>query len=167
MSFYDLVELDIETEVANTVKNAHETRELDYGIILFKELCVFAYSMVSPVDLAYCGDAPFKGCDVGDYIAMGQDFVSGKKNEVYTRIHELFLVVQIGKDYRRMRRKVKWATDFIFLDFPTGFDVGSIQGVLEWNRLTEEHVRYGVTVEAASLADHGWIFMMAPLTSDL
>ncbi|MCO5614906.1 hypothetical protein L7F22_069191 [Adiantum nelumboides] len=78
------VELDIETEVANTVNNAHQTRELEKnGIILFKELCVFSYSMVSPGDLAYCGDAPFYGCDVGNYIAMGQDFL---------RSHVLFFV---------------------------------------------------------------------------
>ncbi|MCO5569180.1 hypothetical protein L7F22_022890 [Adiantum nelumboides] len=152
------VELDIETEVANTVKNAHETREPE------KELCVFAYSMVSPGDLAYCGDAPFYGCEVGSYIAMGQDFVSGKKNEVYTRIHEFFLAVKIGKDYHRMGRKVKWVADFIFLDFPTGFGLESIQRVPEWNRLTKVHVRYGVTVATASLADHGWLVMMAPLT---
>ncbi|MCO5563306.1 hypothetical protein L7F22_016946 [Adiantum nelumboides] len=157
-------ELDIEMEVANTVKNAHETRELAKdGIILFKELCILAYSMVSPGDLAYHGDAPFYGCDVGDYIAMGQDFVNGKNNEVYTRIHEFFLAIGIGKDYCQMGRKVKWVADFIFLDFPIGFGLESIQGVPEWKRLTKEHVRYGVTVAAASLAYHGWLVMMAPL----
>ncbi|MCO5570505.1 hypothetical protein L7F22_024227 [Adiantum nelumboides] len=159
------VELDIERELANTVKNAHETRELAKdGIILFKELCVFAHSMVSPGDLAYHSDALFYGCDVGDYIAMGQDFVSGKKNEVYTRIHEFFLAVRIGKDYRRMGRKVKRTVDLIFLDFPTGSGLESIQGVPKQNRLTKEHVRYGVTVAAASLVDHGWLVMMDPLT---
>ncbi|MCO5552123.1 hypothetical protein L7F22_005633 [Adiantum nelumboides] len=160
-----IIELDIEMEVAtNTVKYAHETRELAKDdILLFKELCVFAYSMVSPSDLAYCGDAPFYGCDVGDYIAMGQNFVSEKKNEVYTRTLEFFLAIGIRKDYCRMGRKVKWAADFIFLDFPPGFGLESIQGVPRWNRLTKEHVRYEVTVAATSLSDHGWLVMMASL----
>ena len=52
-------------------------------IILSKEICIFAYSMVSPSDFSYRGDTLLYGCDVGDYVARGQDFKSGKKNEVH------------------------------------------------------------------------------------
>ena len=120
--------------------------------------------MVSPSDFAYRGDTLLYGCDVGDYVAMGQDFKNGKKNEVYTKIHEFFMAVGLKKDYLRMGKKVKWATDFIFLDFPRGCGLEGFQGVPQWNKLTEEHVRCGVTVASASLADDGWLVMMASLT---
>ncbi|KAI5067914.1 hypothetical protein GOP47_0016259 [Adiantum capillus-veneris] len=81
---------------------------------------------------------------------MGQGFAIGKKDEVYTRIHEFFLAVGLTKDYLRIGKNVKGAADFIFLDFPTGFGLEGFEGVLQWNRLTKDHVRFVVTIAAAS-----------------
>ncbi|MCO5574161.1 hypothetical protein L7F22_027942, partial [Adiantum nelumboides] len=72
-------EVDIEWELANTVKNAHETRELAKECFnistsdIQRHVCFIIFYGVSWGDLAYRSDAPFYGCDVGDYIAMGQD----------------------------------------------------------------------------------------------
>lgn len=105
------------------------------------------------------------GCCVGDYIQMGRDFEKGKRNEAYGEMHEFFCL-HACKDhqYRREGRDVRWAAGLVFIDFPTGMvEVDAGGEVPLWDMLTEDHVRYGIAIGAASLDDAGWLVMISPL----
>ena len=97
---------------------------------------------------------------VGDYVAIGKDFASAKKNLAYTKVHEhLKSKCSNIMDYVRVGRTVAWAADLIFLDLPFGGGLKGAHPHPQWDRLTEDHVRYGISVGAASLSDRGWMLV--------
>ena len=63
------------------------------------------------------------------------------KNDREGIIHELFiLVASPNRGYRRMRKKFKWALDFIQLDFPSRYPFDERGFIPTWNILVEDHV---------------------------
>lgn len=100
----------------------------------------------------------------GDYILIGKDLALGKKNPHFTTIHEHMMVhKQEGRQFIRKGKIVGWAADLVFLDLPFGgLTTGSIMSPI-WDVLTEDHVRYGISLAVSSLADSGWLLIMASI----
>ncbi|KAI5060227.1 hypothetical protein GOP47_0024647 [Adiantum capillus-veneris] len=112
-------------------------------------------------------DATSYGCMVGDYLSMGKDFVAGIRSDAYKVVHEFFS--KLGRNdstYIRNGKPVKWASDLVFIDFPTGCFINKETTMPTWNVLTEAHIRMGITVAAASLRDSGWLVVWITLIGD-
>ncbi|MCO5569562.1 hypothetical protein L7F22_023277 [Adiantum nelumboides] len=63
------------------------------------------------------------GC--GDYISMGKDFASSIRNEDYAKIHTFFSEInKLGVEYKKKKKTVAWAADFVLLDLPMDFTHG-------------------------------------------
>ncbi|KAI5055755.1 hypothetical protein GOP47_0029276 [Adiantum capillus-veneris] len=98
---------------------------------------------------------------VGDYVLIGKDFAEGKKNKVYSQIHEHVLKHRVGcTKYTKKGRQVKWAADFVFLDFPYGHDLHGSSINPAWDELSDDHVRYGISLSSAALSDFAWMLIM-------
>ena len=98
----------------------------------------------------------------GDYITIATDFHSGVWNVVWGVVHEHMLKTHVGDDvYRRGRRTVAWAADFIFLDLPFGGTLAPHGARPAWDTITEEHVCCGVHLAHSTLADSRWLVIMA------
>ncbi|MCO5559274.1 hypothetical protein L7F22_012870 [Adiantum nelumboides] len=100
----------------------------------------------------------------GDDIEITADFRVGCKNLVWSPIHEHMLKAKPDLvPYTRSGKRVAWAANFIFFDVPFGgfhLSAGSVPG---WDSLTEDHVRSGVQLSASTLADFGWLLIMASM----
>lgn len=85
------------------------------------------------------------------------------QNSTFTLIHEHMTRVRpIERQYVKKGRVVTWASDFIFLDLPCGvLPRSGGEPCPIWDRLTEEHVRFGIALAASTLADCGWLLVMA------
>ncbi|MCO5582296.1 hypothetical protein L7F22_036188 [Adiantum nelumboides] len=103
----------------------------------------------------------------GNYIGITADFRAGCKNSVWSPIHEHMLKAKPDLVlYTRSGKSVAWAADFIFFDVPFGgfhLSVGSVPG---WDSLTEDHVRSGIQLSALTLADSGWLLIIASMGGD-
>lgn len=101
---------------------------------------------------------------VGDYITIGQDFVAGQKNDTFFRVHE-FMRQNKPSDMHAIKRgkSVEWAADFIFLDLPFGGTHGGDDPSPAWDFVSEDHVRYGIALASSTLADSGWLLVMAAM----
>ncbi|MCO5591322.1 hypothetical protein L7F22_045304 [Adiantum nelumboides] len=96
------------------------------------------------------------GFKVGDYLSMGRDFVTKKRNDAYKTLHDFFTKhVRDGSTYTRNRKSVKWACDMVFIDFPIGCFVDKESTLPTWNVLIEAHICLGITIVAASMGDNG------------
>lgn len=104
------------------------------------------------------------GC--GDYISMGKDFASSIRNEDYAKIHTFFTEInKLGVEYKKKKKMVAWAADFVLLDLPMDSTHGR-DGVPLWNKVSEDHIRHGLGVAAACLADSGWVVCLASISGD-
>ncbi|MCO5559677.1 hypothetical protein L7F22_013278 [Adiantum nelumboides] len=98
----------------------------------------------------------------GDYIEIIADFRVVRKNLVWSPIHEHMLKAKSNLvSYTRSGKRVAWAADFIFFDVPFGgfhLSVGSVSGR---DSLTKDHIRSGIRLSALTLANSGWLLIMA------
>lgn len=135
--------------------------EKDLGKSVIRKVSTFVF-----IDKHSQDFVPFVGeqkclAIVGDYVTIGKDFACGMKSPAYTLVHEHFKgKCPKERDYVRMRRGVSWAADLVFLDLPFGGVLHGTQPHPHWDHLTEDHVRYGIAVAAASLSDRGWLLVM-------
>ena len=101
---------------------------------------------------------------VEDYIAIAKDFSNGMKNPTFTRTHEYMMVHRPqGIGYIKKGRSVGWVVDLVFLDLPFG---GICHGTVSsppWDSISEDHVRYGIALAASTIADFGWVLIMASI----
>lgn len=111
-------------------------------------------------------DRSFLSFGCGDYISMGKDFASSIRNEDYAKIHAFFSNMdKMGVEYKKKKKIVAWAADFVLLDLPMNSMHGG-DGVPLWNKVSEDHIRHGLGVAAACLADSGWIVCLASIAGD-
>ncbi|MCO5593624.1 hypothetical protein L7F22_047639 [Adiantum nelumboides] len=104
------------------------------------------------------------GC--GDYISMGKDFASSIRNEDYAKIHTFFSEInKLGVEYKKKKKTMPWTADFVLLDLPMDSAHGR-DGVPLWDKVSEDHIRHGLGVAVACLADSGWIVCFASISGD-
>ncbi|KAI5076442.1 hypothetical protein GOP47_0008507 [Adiantum capillus-veneris] len=104
---------------------------------------------------------------VDDYIIIGKDFAGGRKNDTFYSVHELIKQNKpSGVNYTKRGKVVDWAVDFIFLDLPFGRTQGGDNPCPTWDFVFEDHVRYGIDLAASTLADLGWLLVMASMAGD-
>ncbi|MCO5613200.1 hypothetical protein L7F22_067476 [Adiantum nelumboides] len=104
---------------------------------------------------------------VGDYITIGKDFMGGRKNDTFYSVHEFIKQNKpSGVNYTKMGKTVDWAADFIFLDLPFEGTQSGEDPCPTWDFVYEDHVRYGIGLAASTLADLGWLLVMASMVGD-
>lgn len=104
---------------------------------------------------------------VADYIALARDFASGVKSVAWGPIHEHMMASRPqGQEFFKKGKLVGSAADFIFLDLPSVDARHALLGHAAWDICTEDHVRHGVALSCLTLADSGWLLIMASFGGD-
>ncbi|MCO5574614.1 hypothetical protein L7F22_028403 [Adiantum nelumboides] len=150
-------------ELDDIVDN-HESHQETLGGLLVKKTSTFIYVPCIPVVSVPLSLDCRCMVAVGDYIAIATDFRASVKNSSWVAVHEHMLKARSKSiAYTRSGWDVAWAADFIFLDLPFGGTQHRQVPRLVWDYLTEEHVRCGIQLFASTLADSGWLLIMASL----
>ncbi|MCO5608266.1 hypothetical protein L7F22_062472 [Adiantum nelumboides] len=130
---------------------------------------VFSYIYVSEISIGLLSSSGDGRCMAvaGDYIAIANDFRVGKRNPIWMPIHEHMLKARATDlQYNKCGRVVAWAADFIFLDLPFGGLHHPSGSQPPWDVCSEEHVRSGIHLALSTLADLGWLLIMASSAGD-
>ncbi|KAI5059867.1 hypothetical protein GOP47_0024287 [Adiantum capillus-veneris] len=99
-----------------------------------------------------------------DNIELGKEFTARNFKDGFVVMREYF--VGLGEHEKiRNGKPSAWSVDLTVIDLPTGGLVQGFDGILAWNELTDDHVKFSLVVASTMMDDMGWVLVLCPSTN--